>query len=183
MLAILPGSKQPRTERSRGRGVRQPSNVPFKEEIALFRFTKKRALALAVVASLALAAGAYAYFTTTGSGTGSATVGTSTAVVLHGTAPTTLYPGTSSVVTFTVDNPSSGHQIVRTIKLDSVETDAAHSTCVMTDYTMDDVAANQDVASGPGKAITATGTLTFNNTAASQDGCKNAPLTLRLSSN
>jgi hypothetical protein len=150
----------------------------------VFHFTKKRAVVMTVVGSLALAAGAYAYFTTTGAGTGAATVGTSSAVVLHGVAPTTLYPGTSSIVTFTVDNPSSGHQLVNKIHLVSVSTDLGHSSCVMTDYTMPDVNANQDVDAGDGTAIAATGTLTFNNNAAaSQDGCKDAPLTLHLSSN
>jgi hypothetical protein len=145
---------------------------------------KKRAIvALAAIAVVAFAGVAYAYFTTTGAGSGSATVGTSSAVVLHGTAPATLYPGTSSVVNFTVDNPSSGHQLVNTIHLDSVSTDAAHSACVMADFTMPDVAAAQDVPAGNGTAITATGTLTLNNTSVSQDDCKNAPLTLHLSSN
>jgi hypothetical protein len=145
---------------------------------------KKRAIvALAAIAVVAFAGVAYAYFTTTGAGSGSATVGTSSAVVLHGTAPATLYPGTSSVVNFTVDNPSSGHQLVNTIHLDSVSTDVAHSACVTTDFTMPDVVATQDVPAGNGTAITATGTLTLNNTSVSQDDCKNAPLTLHLSSN
>jgi hypothetical protein len=149
-----------------------------------FLKSKKGFAALLATLAVAVAAtGAYAYFTTTGAGTGSATVGTSTAVVLHGTAPTTLYPGTSSVVNFTVDNPSTGHQLVNVITLDSVSTDAAHSSCVTNYYTMPNVTANQDVPAGNGTAITATGTLTFNNTAVSQDGCKNAPLTLHLSSN
>jgi hypothetical protein len=51
------------------------------------------------------------------------------------------------------------------------------------DYTMPDVTAAQDVASGSGVAITATGTLTMANTATSQDACKNAPLTLNFTSN
>jgi hypothetical protein len=146
--------------------------------------SKKRALvALAAVAALAVAGAAYAYFTTTGSGSGSASVGTSSALTIHGTAPDTLYPGTSSVVHFTVDNPSSGHQLVNKIHLDSVSTDAAHSACVTGDFTMPDVTANQDVDAGNATAITATGTLTFNNTGVSQDACKDAPLTLHLSSN
>jgi hypothetical protein len=71
--------------------------------------TKRRALtALAGLCVLAIAAGAYAYFTTTGSGTATATVGTSSAVTLKGTVTGNLYPGSSSPVTLTVDNPSSG---------------------------------------------------------------------------
>lgn len=138
---------------------------------------------VAGVASLAIAGAAFAYFTTTGSGTGTGSTGTSSAVTIHGTASTTLYPGTTSSVTFTVDNPSTGHQFVNTIHLASVSTDAGHSACVVADYTMPDVAAAQDVASGNGIVITTTGTLTMANTAVSQDACKNAPLTLNFTSN
>lgn len=148
---------------------------------------KRRALVVAGGVLLLIAAGgAYAYFTTTGSGTASGTVGTSTAVVLHGTAATALYPGTSSTVTFTVDNPSTGTQRVGTITLTSVTTDATHVTagCVLTDFTMPDVVADQSFTSGNGQAVTATGTLTMAaQPTVNQDGCKDAPLTLHLTSN
>src|SRR5262249_11973898 len=103
-------------------------------------------------------------------------------LVLHGTVTTTLYPGTSSPVTFTVDNSSPGHQYVTKIKLTSVTTDAGHSGCVLTDFSMADVTANQDVANGNGIAITATGTISMANTGVPQDACKGAPLTLNLTS-
>ena len=77
-------------------------------------------LAMLVVAAVA-AAGAYAYFTTTGSGSGTGTVGTSSNLVLTGTASATLYPGTSSPVSFTALNNSAGHQQLGTIFLASVE--------------------------------------------------------------
>jgi hypothetical protein len=47
---------------------------------------------------------------------------------------------------------------------------------------MPDVVANQDVASGNGQAITATGTLTMNDLNSSQNTCKNANLTLNFTS-
>jgi hypothetical protein len=47
---------------------------------------------------------------------------------------------------------------------------------------MPDVTVNQDFASGNGQSVTATGTLSMANTNSSQDGCKDAPLTLNLSS-
>jgi hypothetical protein len=134
-------------------------------------------------ATLAIASAAFAYFTTTGSGTGTGTTGTSAAVTIHGTVSSLLYPGTSSPVTFTVDNPSSGHQYVNTIQLTGVATDGAHSTCNLADYTMANVSAATDVPSGNGNAITATGTLVMANTSVSQDACKNAPLTLTFTSN
>lgn len=136
----------------------------------------------ATAASVLIAGAAFAYFTTTGAGTGTGTTGTSTAVVLHGTVVGTLYPGTSSNVTFTVDNPSTGHQFVNVITLASVATDGAHAGCTVADFTMPPVNAAQDVATGS-TSLTATGTITMANTAVSQDACKGAPLTLNLTSN
>ncbi len=150
----------------------------------MFRFTRKRALpALAVVAVLAIAGAAYAYFTSTGSGTGSATVGNVQAVTLHATVTGSLYPGTSSPVAFTVDNPSPGSQHVGTIHLASVTTDVAHTACVVTDFTMPDVTAAQVFVHGTALAVTAAGTLSMANTGISQDACQGAPLTLNLTSN
>ena len=138
-------------------------------------------LATLVVAGIA-AYGAVAYFTTTGSGTGSASVGTDTAVTLSGTADGTLYPGTSTVVHFKVSNSSAGVEHVASISLGGVTTDAAHSGCVTTDFTMAPVTVNQDFPSGSDQSVTATGTLQMANNG-NQDACKNAPLTLNLSSN
>lgn len=86
------------------------------------RLLKKR---IALLASLLIAAvmaiAAYAYFTANGSGSATATVGTSSTVTLHGSASGTLYPGATVSVSFTVDNPSSGHQLLGTIYLASVK--------------------------------------------------------------
>jgi hypothetical protein len=152
-------------------------------------FGKKRTLALAVVAVLAVAGAAIAYFSTTGSGTGTATVGTNSALTLHATVSGDhLYPGdtTGDSVSFTADNPSSGVQHVNTIKLDSISVDSNHSTCAHvlgTDFSMADVSANQDIPSGNGQAVTATGTLKMLDSGVNQDACKGAILTLNLSSN
>jgi hypothetical protein len=152
--------------------------------------TKKRALTgLACLGVLALAGAAYAYFSTTGSGTGTATVGSSSTVTLHATVSSSLYPGTSSPVSFTVDNPSSGSQRVGTISLGSITVDAGHSTCstVITggnpDFTMAAVTVNHVFASGNGQTVTPTGTLTMNETGVSQDACQGATLTLHLTNN
>jgi hypothetical protein len=151
--------------------------------------TRKRALALTAIATLALAAGAYAYFTSTGSGTATATVGSGSAVTIKGTVGSTLYPGGTATVTFTVDNPSSAAQRVGTITLASIAVDAGHSTCskVLTggtpDFAMPAVVVNKTYASGNGQAVTPTGTLTMNDTGVSQDACQGATLTLNLTSN
>ena len=155
----------------------------------MLRLTKKRAiLGAATVCALVLAAGAYAYFTSTGSGTATATVGSSTAVTLHGTIAGNLYPGSSSTVTFTVDNTSTGSERVGTISLTKIQPDASHSTCstVITgekpDFTMAPVAVNKSYAPGSAQAVTPTGTLTMNETGVSQDACQGATLTLTLAS-
>jgi hypothetical protein len=163
-----------------------------------------------VVAGLCLIVGVgavagYAYFSASGSGTATGAVGTSSTVTLHGAAASTLYPGVSSTVNFTVDNPASGHQIVGTIHLASVVAcDTAFvagacpsgheiTTCESinngsgsnggtNNFYMADIVANQDFPNGSGQAVTATGTLTMNNLASSQDTCKNASLLLNLTS-
>jgi hypothetical protein len=152
--------------------------------------TKKRALAAAAgVCALVVAGVAFAYFTSTGSGTGTATVGSSSAVTLHATVSGTLYPGVSSPVTFTVDNPSSGVQRVGTITLASISVDAAHSACSTAisggnpDFSMPAVTVNQAFPSGSGQSVTPTGTLTMNDTGVSQDACQGATLTLHLTNN
>ena len=92
--------------------------------------TRKRAfVALSCTVALAVAGVALAYFTSSGSGTGSASVGSASSVTLHATISSDLYPGSSSPVTFTVDNPSSGAQRVGTVSLASISVDAEHSSC------------------------------------------------------
>jgi hypothetical protein len=152
--------------------------------------TKQRLMAaLGGLCVLGIAAAAYAYFTTTGSGTATATVGTSSAVTLKGTVTGNLYPGSSSPVSLTVDNPSSGKQRVGTISLEKITADAGHSSCsvVITggnpDFTMADVVVNKTFASGNGQAVTPGGTLTMNDTGVSQDACQGATLTLTLKNN
>jgi hypothetical protein len=158
----------------------------------------------AVIVTLAVGGAAVAYFTATGSGTGTAAVGTSSALTLHGSTSGSLFPGTSSTVTFTADNPSSGRQLVGTIHLASiVACDQAFSggvcasgheitTCESVEtgttdgntanFWMSDVVSNQDVAPGNAQSLSATGTLKMNDLSTGQDSCKSANLLLNLTS-
>ena len=152
--------------------------------------TKKRALvALSCACALAVTGAAIAYFTSSGSGTGTATVGSSSAVTLHATISSSLYPGSSSPVSFTVDNPSSGVQRVGTVSLSSISVDSGHSTCSTTisggnpDFTMAAGPVNQVINPGNGQSVAATGTLTMNETGTNQDACQGATLTLHLTNN
>jgi hypothetical protein len=151
--------------------------------------TKRILVALGCVSALAVAGIALAYFTSTGSGTGTATAGSSSSVTLHATISSSLFPGSSSPVTFTVDNPSSGVQRVGTVSLASISVDGAHSTCSTTitggnpDFTMAAVPVNQVINPGNGQSVSATGTLTMNETGTNQDPCQGATLTLHLTNN
>lgn len=154
-------------------------------------FITKRGAVFVLTAALlvVVAGGAYAYFTTSGTGTGTAAVGSSSAVTLHATVTGNLYPGTSSPVTFTVDNPSQGQQQVGTISLSSITVDASHKECstaiggTKPDFSMPAVAVEKSFGNGNGQSITQTGTLTMNDTGVSQDKCQGATLTLHLTDN
>ncbi len=146
-------------------------------------------VALGCVCALAAAGAAIAYFTSSGSGTGTAGVGSSSAVTLHASIDADLYPGSSSPVSFTVDNPSDGVQRVGTVSLASISVDSGHSSCSTTinggnpDFTMAPVPVNQVVNPGNGQSVAATGTLAMNETGVNQDGCQGATLTLHLTNN
>jgi hypothetical protein len=155
---------------------------------------RKRWIALGILGVFALAGGAYAYFSTTGAGTTDATVGTSTALVIHGVVtPATggLVPGgPAATIAFTVDNASTGDQQVGTVTLDSVEafTTSGHTVavpgCDAAWFTMTPVAQNQDIpGSSNAVSLTNDGSLAFANVASNQDACKNRHLLLTFSSN
>jgi hypothetical protein len=148
--------------------------------------SKKTWAVIGIVAAVGLSAvGAFAYWTTSGAGTGSASVADDNGtLVLHGTAPTDLFPGGQSNVTFTADNAGATNLFVGTIHLESVTADAGHATCDTDDFTMADVVSNTMVpANTTGHALGGTGTLVYANTTVNQDACKGASLTLNLSSN
>ena len=169
------------------------------------RFTRKRlVISLSTVGVLVVAGAAYAYFSASGSGTGTGTVGTSSALTLHGSTSGSLYPGTSTTVSFTADNPSGGKEQVGTIHLasvvacnvafsggacpnghevttcESVETGSSDGNTA--NFWMPDVAANQEIAAGNAQSVTATGTLTMNDLSSSQDNCKSDNLLLNFTS-
>ena len=169
---------------------------------------KKFLSALGGVAALAITGIAVAYFTAGGSGTSSAAVGASSALTIHGTSASTLYPGTSSAVSFTVDNPSSGHQQLGTIHLASVKacvgtgsawtgsacsnsgTEATTCESIETgssdtntsNFWMPDVVENQDVAAGNGQTVTTGGSVKMNDLSSNQNACQNANLLLNFTS-
>jgi hypothetical protein len=145
---------------------------------------KKPALVVAIVSTVALVAAlaAYAYWTTTGSGSGSAAAGTTTGITLHASFTDGIFPGGTKTVSFTADSTNPGAVQVGTVHLASVSVDAGHSTCVVADFTMPDVAENVEIPNGSGTALPNPGTLSYADTGVSQDACKGATLTLNLTS-
>jgi hypothetical protein len=171
---------------------------------SLLRITRtKKALAIVSIATVAVAGTAVAYFTSTGSGSGTASVGTTSALTVTGTSASTLYPGTSSTVSFTVTNPSSGHERLGSITLSAVHacTGASSSwngaacsnsgteqtTCESLDtsasstvdnFSMPVVTSNTDFGPGANQTVSQTGTIALNNLSSSQNSCQGANLTL-----
>jgi hypothetical protein len=149
------------------------------------KITKKHVLLAAAITALACSAIAFGFFSSTGSGSGTGSVSnpsTSGAITVHGTVAGALVPGGSQTVSFTADNSSSSSLRLGTIHLVSVSADAQHSGCTSSvgQFSMSDVTANEDVASGNGHALNATGTLSMGSSG-NQDACKGASLTLTFS--
>ena len=154
----------------------------------MFRKTmnKKRTIAvLGVVAILAVAGIAVAFWTTTGSGNGSGAVAASNGTLaLHGTVTNALTPGSSSPVSLTADNANSSSEQVGTVKA-VVTIDAEHATagCLASDFTIADTAENQVIpANGKGVALAHAASISMADSAANQDACKGAAISLALTS-
>ncbi|MFC4397979.1 hypothetical protein [Arthrobacter sedimenti] len=147
--------------------------------------TKKHKV-LAAAGALALIAGggsaAYAYWTTTGSGSGSATnsAGGGT-VTLHANFTGGLVPGSSKVVTYTADNPSTTTSTQVGELTASVGTDKAG--CLPEWFDVTAVTSHTTVAKGDVGTVVGSGTLTFKDSATdNQDACKGAVVTVSVGS-
>jgi hypothetical protein len=150
----------------------------------MFRITKKRLLTgLSALAVLGAAGGAIAFWTSGGSGTATGTVGSTGTITLSGTIAPGLVPGGSEAVTLTASNAGTAPVKLQAIKLVSVAVDAGHSACTTADFTMPEVMENESIPGGAtNHALATSGTLSYANTAVSQNACEGATLTLTLSS-
>lgn len=147
---------------------------------------KKRTLAvLGAVAVFAVAGIAVAYWTTSGSGSGSGAVAASNGTLaLHGSIANPLTPGSTSSVSLTADNANSSSEQVGTVHA-VVSIDEAHAKagCLASDFTIADTAENQVIpASGNGVALAHAASISMADTAANQDACKGAEVSLALTS-
>lgn len=151
------------------------------------KLLRKRILVPVVaLAALALAGIAFAYFTSSGTGSGSATVGTDAGVTITGVSfDSTLYPGGSTNVRFTINNTSTS----TAVQVGSVIADASAGTngitaaslaagCDASWFTFDPVTVNTSIPAG--RSVDETGTLHFAESGTSQNACKGASPTLNL---
>jgi hypothetical protein len=150
----------------------------------LLRNRKLVALLATLVLGTTAVAG-YAYWTASGAGTGAATNASSNgSLVLHASFADNLTPGASEPVSYTADNLNSSSLQVGTVHA-VVSIDAAHASlgCLASDFTVADMIESQTIAAGAsGVSLAHDGTIAFADTAANQDGCKGALVTLTLSS-
>jgi hypothetical protein len=146
--------------------------------------TKKTLFAsLGVVAVVVIGGLAFAYWTGSGTGSGTSSAGASGSVVLTGTAPAGIAPGTSEPVSFTAANAGAAAVHVTSVHMVSLAADAGHSACVTADFSMADTTQNHQVPAGATtEALPVAGSLVYANTGISQDACKGATLTLTLTS-
>lgn len=149
------------------------------------KLMRKRILVpVATIAVLAIAGVALAYFTSSGTGSGTASVGTDAGVTISPvTIGTTLYPGGSSTVSFTVNNTSSD----ASAKVDKVVADTTAGTngitglpagCEAADFHFGNVTVNTDIPANG--STSSSGTLSMDNSPANQDACKGAAPVLHL---
>jgi len=149
------------------------------------KLMRKRILVPVVaIAALAVAGVAVAYFTASGTGSGTASVGTAAGVTITGVSfDSTLYPGGSTTVRFTVNNSSSD----TAVQVDKVVADTSTYTngisglprgCDPADFSFGDVSVSTSIAAS--SSTDATGTLRLANTNANQDACQGAAPVLHL---
>jgi hypothetical protein len=143
------------------------------------RFTKKQYLVAGVAAAIiaGTAGTALAYWTSTGSGTGTGTTGTAEHVTITQTSSVSnMGPGVAAQTlsgTFTTAHPAYVGQVTGVVTTDK-------SGCTAADYTIvQPTATNAEVTSA---SLWGGGSIAFNNTAANQDACQGALVTITYSS-
>jgi hypothetical protein len=144
------------------------------------KLNKKIALAVAAASIVAIGGGtAFAYWTTTGSGSGSATNGTANgSLTLTAHFTDGLTPGATEAVNYTAANTGTSNLLVNNIHAVVSTSDPA---CLASDFTVPDTASGVNVPAGATATAVGASTITFANTAVSQDACKGAVITLTLS--
>lgn len=160
------------------------------ESLKKSRKSRKSIVVAGTLAGVLVGGAAFAYWTTSGSGTGtgSTTAGVTNQLAFSQDALTAMHPGDSSQpLKVNVKNTSGENAYVTTVKA-FITTNK--SGCTGADFLLggtagasDSASAKtltwtaQDLAKSSGNAD-ATSTIQFNNTAANQDACKSATVTI-----
>ncbi len=147
---------------------------------------RKKIVVLGAACALLAATGAYAFWTAGGSGSGSGEAGTTTALIVNQvTVLDDMYPGDSAQeINGTFDNDNAGPIRVATVTaaISSVVKagNAPAGACTAADFTLDGavMTVGTEIATGDAVGDWGGATIQFNNTGASQDGCKGATVTL-----
>jgi hypothetical protein len=149
------------------------------------KLMRKRVLVpVAAIAAIAVAGIAVAYFTASGSGSGTATVGASAGVTITNVSfDSTLYPGSSTSVRFTISNPSADtaaqvDKVVPDTRYGTTGVDGLPAGCDASDFTFGDVSVNASIPANG--STSATGSLRFADNGRNQDACQSASPVLHL---
>lgn len=147
------------------------------------KMTKKNKIA-AAAASVALVAvgggAAYAYWSATGTGSGSALTSEGTqSVVLVASFGAGIAPGGTKTVTYTASNPNSSSTTVSALGA-TVETSVAG--CDPAWFGVTAPAGTKALAANATGVDLGEGTLTFADVNVNQDACKDATITVRVTS-
>lgn len=141
----------------------------------------KTAVAIATAGMLTVGGAAFAYWTTTGSGGGSASASSGGGTVaLHASFAAGLAPGQSTSVAYTADNSSDTSTVVGAL---SATVSTSDAQCLPAWFTVTANTSNSPVAAHSTATSVGSGTLTFNDSAADQDACKGATITVTVTSN
>jgi hypothetical protein len=142
---------------------------------------KRMLIALTAAVALVLSNIALAFSSGSGSSTGTAILGHGGAAFVHASIPSGIFPGGNVPVRITVSNPSTATVALGTIHLADISVDAAHASCVRSDFSMPDIVENDQVPAGSVNYSQRGGTLFYADTDIDQNACKGATLRLTLS--
>ncbi|MDQ0731159.1 hypothetical protein [Arthrobacter sp. B1I2] len=146
--------------------------------------TKKNKIAAVAMSAALVAVGggtAYAYWSTTGAGNGSAVASSgNNTVVLHSTFADGIAPGEIRAVTYTADNSNTSSTVVGSLAASVATSDPTN--CLASWFTVDASNTPTTVLAKTTGTTVGTGTLTFTDTAANQDACKTATITVNVTS-
>jgi len=143
---------------------------------------KRKSSVVALFLVLAVAGAAFAWWSAGGSGEGTAPTGDTVALTANQTTVLNdMYPGDSpQTIEGTFDNPNEGPIYVTSVTAAITGVSGGDGACSAADYTLDGAVMLVGAEVDPGEDVGAWSgaTIQFNNTAADQDGCKNATVTL-----